>query len=157
MLNRQIFLKLYLPLSLVLLVLLVFEGSKNEASKNIDDYIQEVNEKFMLEGKHIHPGLIAEFSNWMSDGARPHTVSVDVLAANDTNEYFKDSYTVDQGRLNLNRDDGSFFDYEWLGKLKNGIHVLEIWEGGGGSGVFMALFFVKFEIGSGFNSDLPRY
>ena len=137
------------------------EVSKNEASKNIDDYIQEVNEKFKLEGKHIHPKLMYTiFSNWYyeDEGKGPHTVPVDFLTANDSaNEYSQD-YTVEQGRLELSFGDNGFFFYKWLGKLKNGIHVLKTWGRGGedyegGSGVDVDLHFVEFEISSGSSVD----
>ena len=39
-----------------------------------------------------------------------------------------------------------WFSYKRVGTLRNGVHVLETWENGGGSGVFTSVLFVTFAI-----------
>jgi hypothetical protein len=49
-----------------------------------------------------------------------------------------------------------YFRYKRLGTLPGGIHVLETWANGGGSGVFMDLLLVKFAVDSEYGDDGAR-
>jgi hypothetical protein len=80
--------------------------------------------------------------------------TVDIKAAYDTNKY----QVSDIARRNdwlfyeKTKMDGDIrlyesFGYKWLGKMKNGVHVLETGSSGGGSGFFMDLMLVKFSEG----------
>lgn len=126
--------------------------------RDMGKYLAEANAKFTYAGKPIHPGLVEEFSGWMSDSG-PITVSVDVSAAYGTNEYYEDEVKIaDNGNIAIYRKDSSYFCYRWLGRLDNGLHVLYVEEGGGGgSGIFEDLNFVRFDIGEGINSDNKKY
>lgn len=118
------------------------------------DSLEAANQSFTYQGKTIHPFLLQEFSNWMSDYRPPMVTTVDVKAAFDTNKY-QDS--VVEKRENWwfatkEEKDGDVilqesFGYHWLGRLANGVHVLETGSSGGGSGFFMDLMLVKFSEG----------
>lgn len=113
--------------------------------------LDEANAKFTYNGKSIHPFIVKEFSNWLSDNRPPMITTVDVAAAFDTNKYqdskvekrdnwwFAESEEMD-GDIRLYES----FGYHWIGRLANGVHVLETGSSGGGSGFFMDLMFVKF-------------
>ena len=141
-----------------LFVFIIFVQFSVTAYADLKPAIQEANEKFAYNGKPIHPGLIQEFSSWISDSGEPTTISVDV-AANHRNEYFEDDMKIrDNGVIVLQKEgEQEYFYYKWLGRLNNGLHVLSVGEGGGGSGVFQDLFFVRFDIGNGFTSEGERY
>ena len=116
--------------------------------------LDEANAKFTYNGKPIHPFVVKEFSNWLSDNRPPMITTVDVVAAFDTNKYqgstiekrdnwwFAESKEID-GDITIYES----FGYHWLGKLANGVHVLETGSSGGGSGFFMDLMFIKFSEG----------
>lgn len=120
------------------------------ASQQLD----EANAKFTYKGKAIHPFLVREFSNWLSDNRPPMITTVDVAAGDDTNKYqhstikkreewwFAEEQEKD-GDITLYES----FGYHWLGRLANGCHVLEVGSSGGGSGFFMDLMIVKFSEG----------
>jgi hypothetical protein len=124
-------------------------------------YLNEVNTKFTLNGKPIHPKLIEEFNPSLADSGKPIKISVDVLAAYNSNEYPYDEISIRKGnwiRLdNKEPNDNTYFAYKWLGKTNNDIHVLHIAESGGGSGVFISLFFVKFTTDVGINEKGNKY
>lgn len=118
------------------------------------EQLDEANNTFTYKGKPIHPFLIREFSNWISDDRPPAITAVDVAASFDTNKY--------QNSDIKKRDDWWFaeriekdgditlcesFHYHRLGRMANGVHVLETGESAGGSGFFMDLMFVKFSEG----------
>ncbi|MBM3252742.1 MAG: hypothetical protein FJZ16_00625 [Candidatus Omnitrophica bacterium] len=117
--------------------------------------LEEVNTKFTYKNKPIHPFLIGEFIGWMSD-QRPIVTVVDVSAAFDTNEYPNSQVKRQYGQWWAVREERCFcgdlteyddFGYKWLGKMADNVHVVEIGNGGGGSGYFMYLVFVKFSEG----------
>lgn len=143
---------------IVAIAVVFFYGSFVSAG-NIDNAILEADGHFTYNKQPIHPGLVAEFNPWMSDTWKSVTISVDLLSAYGTNEYFEDNVKIkENGYIYLQKDEESeYFYYKWLGKLNNGLHVLEVGEGGGGSGVFMGLMIVKFEKSSGFTPGGQKY
>ena len=121
--------------------------------ENIQTLFEEVNTTFKLGGKPLHPKLIQEFEPWLSDGI-PITVSVDVLAAEGTNEYFESDIEKKGGRYTYRAEENTSYTYTWLGRLQNGLHVLKTADYGGGSGIFVQLLFIKFEISKGVEGAL---
>jgi len=128
------------------------------AQTNIEKALNEANATFTYDGKPIHPGLVKEFASWISDPGMPTTVSVDVSAEHG-NEYFEDEMKRQKdGSVILQKEnEQEYFYYKWLGRLNNGVHVLRVADGGGGSGVFEDLFFVRFDKGEGFTPDGKKY
>jgi hypothetical protein len=118
------------------------------------DMLEEANTNFTYEGKPIHPGLVHEFSNWLSDGVSPIVVSVDLISAFNTNKYPQDEVKkrenwryVEKEEMHGNIRVYESFYYRWLGKMADGTHVVETGESGGGSGFFMDLMFIRFSEG----------
>lgn len=119
-----------------------------------DEQLDEANSKLTYKGKPIHPFLIGELSNWLSDRRPPMITTVDVASAFDTNKYQQSTiekrgdwwFAVEQG-MECDVPFYESFDYRWLGKMANGVHVLETGVSGGGSGFFMDLMFIKFSEG----------
>jgi len=133
-----------------LLLLIIMITTPSLASEQLD----EADASFTYKGKPIHPYLIAEFSNWLSDDRPPVVTTVDVSAAFDTNEYMQedvkkrdDWWYVEKEQMDGNVKSYESFDYHWCGKTANGIHVIETGSSGGGSGFFMDLMLVKFSEG----------
>lgn len=125
---------------------------------SVDSLLNEANGRFTINEKPIHPGLFQEFAIWLSDNSNPVTVTVDVLAgAKARNEYDADAVKVQDGYISYSRDNGESFSYKWLGRLSNGLHVVEVADSGGGSGVFSDLFFIRFDKGEGWDNDGKKY
>lgn len=125
----------------------------------IEEVLWEANENFTHKGELIHPGLIQEFSGWISDSWMPITVTVDIAAASGSNEYFDDDveFKGDGSIFFQKKGQREYFYYKWLGRLRNGLHVLETGEGGGGSGIFKNIYFIKFDIGKGYTPEGKEY
>lgn len=123
-------------------------------SSSAEAPLVEANNDFTFKGRPIHPGLVKEFQNWLSDYRPPITVTVDVGAAHDTNEY-ADAVTPasDGGVLVTLGDNGGHFFYKRLGRLDNGAHVLHTVDKSAGTGIFQSLTFVRFHMGRGFDRD----
>jgi hypothetical protein len=127
----------------------------NLADCHADDMLADANANFSYKSKPIHPFLVQEFSNWLSDARPPIVATVDVQAASDSNRYGDSDVEQrdDWWFATKEETDGDIslyesFGYHWIGKLDNGTHVLETGSSGGGSGFFMDLILVKFSIGT---------
>ena len=127
------------------------------------DMLEEANDSFTYEGKPIHPRLVHEFSNWLSDGTSPVVTSLDVISAFDTDEYPYEEVKKREDWWYAEKEemDGDIrlyesFDYRWYGKMENGIHVVATGESGGGSGFFMDLMFIRFSEGEILIENTPQ-
>lgn len=120
------------------------------------DMLQEAEARFEHRGRPIHPGLVKLFETSLADRGTPVTVAVDVAAAHDTNGYPSDEVTK-RGRLVGMKLDHGTYDYEHLGRLANGIHVVRTFASSGGSGIFQTLFLVRFSRGTGHDADGKAY
>ncbi len=135
---------------------LVFAGQfpANAAPLSAETTLAEANNDFTFKGRPIHPGLIKEFQNWLSDYRPPITVTLDVGAAYDTNEYTDAVVLLSDGGVSISTgDSGERFSYKRLGRLDNGVHVLHTMDRSAGTGVFQSLAFVRFHTGRGFDRD----
>ena len=94
--------------------------------------------------EYVNPLIIADLSGWLSDSGE-QVIAVNVSGANDSNRYFADEIAVSDDSPNpvvtANRGDSSF-SYEYLGRSLSGVHLLQTWESGGGSGVFCRILLV---------------
>jgi hypothetical protein len=83
-----------------------------------------------------------------------------------SNRYFVEKIKADaDGTVTIDRRDAGsrfkddpnpgWFSYKRLGTLRNGVHVLETADNGGGSSVFMSLLFVKFAIDEDYSQNAP--
>ena len=116
--------------------------------------LAEANSDFTFKSRPIHPGLVREFQNWLSDYRPPITVTVDVGAAFGTNEYADAPVPGKDGGVSVTLGDGGErFLYKHLGRLDNGVHVLLTVEKSAGTGIFQSVVFVRFDMAPGFDRD----
>lgn len=122
-------------------------SSQSESKTQIDSLIDELNNKFTLNGQPINPRVIHDLTGGdfdMSDG--PIITALDLKKANESNRYFCDSclgrYDIDFGS---DKDGNSLgrFSYKYLGKTVNNIHVIETSGDGGGSGSWSFILFLS--------------
>lgn len=116
--------------------------------------LDEANRAFTFDSRPIHPFLVREFQNWMSDFRPPLTTSVDVAAAADSNEY-AGAVTSDPDGTRCAEERGAddqagargSFCYRHVGRLQNGAHVLKTVMSSEGSGAFASIVLVRFDEG----------
>lgn len=109
--------------------------------------LREAREHFTYEGKPIHPGMVRQFSGWLSDGG-PITLSVDVRAGSGTDQYSDRDVNQIAKQVIVHEEghEAAWFGYERIGVLNDGTQVLRTEECGGGSGIFLSIMFVRFRI-----------
>jgi len=108
--------------------------------------LQEVNAHFTVQVKPVHPRLVEKFQTFLSDSGPPAVITVDLLAATvNGNEYYDPDVKVQDSVVSVEHKDqeGSSFAYKWLGTVQPGLHVVETFYSGGGTGVFMDLYFFR--------------
>ena len=116
------------------------------AAAPVQRLLQEVNAHFTIQGKPVHPRLVEKFQTFLSDSGPPAVITVDLLAATvNGNEYYEPDVKVQDGLVSVEHKDqqGSGFAYKWLGTVRPGLHVVETFYSGGGTGVFMHLYFFR--------------
>jgi hypothetical protein len=111
---------------------------------------------FKYKDQWINPLIVKEFLPWMSDHDLPLITSIDVGAATDTNRYFGAVKSANNN-ASAKTNDGSTITYEWMGQLKNGMHVLLINESGGGTMIATSLAIFKLHSGQAINQDEKKY
>jgi hypothetical protein len=117
---------------------------------------------FVFNGKPIHPGCLSEMRAFLSDSL-PANVAVDLEGCGyGTNRHFG-NVTTEKGLVSWKeegKDEGHngppTFGYRYLGVLANGVHVVQTFESGGGSGIFESLLLLRFENDRAFEEDHYR-
>jgi|GEM_PF-5974134 len=103
--------------------------------------------EFAIDGKAIHAAIVQALLCSLATTA-PFTRAVDVAAFDDSDAY---QLGTESGRPTAFRLDlqhvrtGEFIAYTHVGILPDGVHVLDVSECGGGSGVFRSLLLVRLE------------
>jgi hypothetical protein len=100
----------------------------------------------LWRGRPVHPGCIRELKTDLAD-SQPVVAAVDLEGCGHSNRYATEYET--EGRVLRVRDSGEgsrgYFQYEHLGVLSTGVHVVRFVEGGGGTGAFQGLLFLRID------------
>lgn len=104
----------------------------------------------------VNPLIIADLYGWLSD-LGDQIVAIDVAGANEGNRYSADEIniadTASHPRVSASRGQ-STFAYQYLGCSFNGVHMLQTWDSGGGTGVFCAIMLVTLSAESALDIEI---
>jgi hypothetical protein len=105
---------------------------------------------FRYKDQMINPRLVELFEGWISDSGLPVVTAADIAAAYKTNEFYDEEVYYEKtgaGYLE-NVGDGiepRYIYYTWMGRLPNGLHVVDfISSGAGGTLVSETIFLFRF-------------
>lgn len=91
-----------------------------------------------INNEFVNPKIIEELIGWLSDSGN-QVVSVNITDSNKSNRHFRE-VTVEDSRDNNPLVTSSYeeatFTYQYLGTSFSGVHLLQTWSNGGGSGLF---------------------
>lgn len=108
------------------------------------DFAEQKKLKFSFENNNrlIHPLIVKSLQTQLCD-TDPIHMSVNLYGAMRANQFH---HPVEErnGWFIVNQKDKESFGYKFIGKTKEGIHILHTWDWGGGSGVFNNLVFLEF-------------
>ncbi|MGZ3695478.1 MAG: hypothetical protein ACXWQO_15310 [Bdellovibrionota bacterium] len=126
-----------------------------------DSEIKSALETFKFRGAWILPSIIHEFLPLESDYTLPLVTAIDVGAATGTNRFFGE-VSLQKGKGGVEEpshktSEGETIRYRYVGKLKNGLHVLEAWSSGSGSLVATDLLVFGLRENSAFDEQGKTY
>jgi hypothetical protein len=114
----------------------------------------EANRDFSYRGQPINPRAVQELLTWTSDSL-PGPVSIDLAGTWNSNRYFGEFARRPTGDVFIDLksaqvvpsgENPGWFAYRRVGTLASGVHVVETWVNGGGSGVVTSLLLVRFAV-----------
>jgi uncharacterized protein len=117
---------------------------ESSIQKVTQEALREANERFTFKGKPINPRMLNDLLPWLSD-TLPGPVAVDLQGGN--NRYDAEITVPEKGIVRAvwkEEKDELSFQYQHLGFLANGMHVIKTLANSGGSGTFTDLLLVKF-------------
>ena len=95
----------------------------------------------------IHPLIVRELLGWLSDGGST-IVSVDLVSANRSNRFFGDFSVEEQNHpptVKWRNEQREFFRYCQIATSPSGVHIVQCWDCGGGSGIFTSIILLALE------------
>jgi hypothetical protein len=99
---------------------------------------------FLWDGKAIHPGCVELLITELAD-SYPYVAGVDLEGCHRGNRYSTPP-EVDGAvlrRRDAETESRGYFQYEYVGVLSSGVHVVRTGASGGGSGFFQSLVFLR--------------
>jgi len=106
-----------------------------------------------IGSEFINPRILEDLIGWLSDTG-DQVVSINVADSNRSNRYFGD-ITHQQTKSGFPRVTSSFdegwFSYQYLGRSFSGVHLVQTWSNGGGSGIFCNIVLVTLSLDSAFD------
>ena len=97
--------------------------------------------------EYIHPLVVRELLGWLSDHGET-IVSVDLVSANRSNRFFGDFSVREKNHriaVEWTTDRREFFRYSQIATSPSGVHIVQCWDCGGGSGVFTRIVMLALE------------
>jgi hypothetical protein len=162
----------WLSRSIVTLAVLSLAVRVTPAAPDVQDQLKEADDTFTFGGEPINPLAIKDLLAVITDrypgpvavdlaSTHPYRVKIPVAPFTEfvkgPNRYFGTYGKADDGTITIDlkttRRDQGRFSYKRIGRLTNGLHVLETWENGGGSGTWRSLLLVKFAVDFEYGPD----
>jgi hypothetical protein len=141
-------------------ILAAFVAPASPASAPAYDALKELRRTFTVHGKPVPPEAIADFGDADMADSGPIRVTIDLLAAIDSNLYYGDisvapngwvsqKKPVQSGATTVTEETG----YKFEGVTRNGLLVVMASFSGGGSGEFIYLHILDAAAAHGFDSE----
>ena len=103
-----------------------------------------------VNSEFINPRILEDLIGWLSDTGN-QIVSINVADSNRSNRYFG-NITYQQTENGFPRVTSSYnegwFSYQYVGRSFSGIHIVQTWSNGGGSGIFCNIVLVTLSLDS---------
>ncbi|GAA4823120.1 hypothetical protein GCM10011365_25600 [Marinicella pacifica] len=112
-----------------------------------------------VDSEFINPRILDDLCGWLSDSG-DQIVSINITDSNKSNRYF--------GDIDVKKSDSGFpivtctseegwVSHKYIGRSFSGLHIVEAWSNGGGSGIFCNVLLVTLSLDSALEYDVTRY
>ena len=144
----------------LLIVVLIFLLVPAQASSK---WIAGMAKDFTHKGKTIHPKLFLKFNPWVSDGGPGPVIAVDLTAQveGNGNQFFADVKN-DSGlisctyRLDGYPDREGYAAYRYIGRLENGLFVVQTYDRSGGTAVWQNVLLLRMIVTTRYDEDQKK-
>lgn len=103
-----------------------------------------------VNSEFINPKILGDLSGWYSDTG-DQVVSINVAESNKSNRYYGDITVEEPGEgfpIVKCSSEECWVSYKYIGRSFSGLHVVQTWSNGGGSGIFCDLLLVTLSLDS---------
>ncbi|MES9902844.1 MAG: hypothetical protein ABW168_09185 [Sedimenticola sp.] len=111
-----------------------------------------------INSEFINPKILDDLSGWLSDSG-DQIVSINISESNKSNRYHGD-ITVEEPDgypvVKSSCEEG-WVSYKYIGRSFSGVHIVQIWSNGRGSGVFTNILLVTLSSDSSLESNGVNY
>lgn len=111
-----------------------------------------------INPEFINPLILDDLSGWLSDTG-DQVVSINISDSNQSNRYHGEitvKEEVGYPIVTCSSEDG-WVSYKYIGRSFSGVHLVQTWSNGGGSGVFTNILMVTLSSDSSLESDGLSY
>lgn len=112
-----------------------------------------------IDSEFINPRILDDLRGWLSDTG-DQIVSINITDSNKSNRYFGG---IDIKKSNSGfpvvtcRNDEGWISYQYIGRSFSGLHIVQTWSSGGGSGIFFNVVLVTLSLDSALNYNSGKY
>tara|TARA_R110001606_G_scaffold399285_2_gene583676 strand:+ start:5873 stop:6550 length:678 start_codon:yes stop_codon:yes gene_type:complete len=111
-----------------------------------------------INSEFINPQILDDLSGWLSDTG-DQIVSINISESNKSNRYHGD-ITIEESDgypvVKSSYDEG-WVSYKYIGSSFSGVHIIQTWSNGGGSGVFTNILLVTLSADSSLEPNGVSY
>lgn len=111
-----------------------------------------------INPEFINPQILTNLSGWLSDTG-DQIVSINISESNDSNRYHGDvsAEETDGYPIVTSSAEEGWVSYKYIGRSLSGVHIVQTWSNGGGSGVFSEILLVTLSSDSTLESNGVSY
>ncbi len=111
-----------------------------------------------INPEFINPQILTNLSGWLSDTG-DQIVSINISESNDSNRYHGDvsAEETDGYPIVTSSAEEGWVSYKYIGRSLSGVHIVQTWSNGGGSGVFSKILLVTLSSDSTLESNGVSY
>ncbi|WP_338518404.1 hypothetical protein [Alteromonas gracilis] len=111
-----------------------------------------------ISPEFINPQILNDLSGWLSDTG-DQIVSINISESNDSNRYYGDvtSEETDGYPIVTSSAEEGWVSYKYIGNSFSGVHIVQTWSNGGGSGVYTKILLVTLSSDSTLESNGVSY
>jgi hypothetical protein len=112
-----------------------------------------------IKSEFINPRILDDLCGWLSDTG-DQIVAINITDSNKSNRYF--------GDIDIKKSDPGFpivtctyeegwVSYKYIGRSFSGLHIVQTWSNGGGSGIFCNVVLVTLSLDAALEYDADKY
>ncbi|RUM91963.1 MAG: hypothetical protein DSZ27_04800 [Thiomicrospira sp.] len=111
-----------------------------------------------INPEFINPQILDDLTGWLSDNG-DQIVSINISKSNQSNRYHGDITVEETGGFPVVKSsvEEGWVSYKYIGRSFSGVHIVQTWSNGGGSGIFTNILLVTLSSDSSLESNGVRY